>query len=189
MKGASMKTKSPKQLDIFASSFQHSMRKEHGGGKASDNKRRRPISKKNSMHVVLKARKGFKSFRETIHLRKIESTLIKQARHFQIQLQAHSINSNHLHLMIKIKSRSQFKNFLRALAGIIARIVLQAEKGRARKIKLWEARPFTRIVEWGKARAILIKYIWQNKAEAVGFVKYVPRTRALLELDVSRIRI
>jgi REP element-mobilizing transposase RayT len=43
------------------------------------------------------------------------------------------------------------------------------------KIKFWDKRPFTRIVEWGREYKTLQNYLEQNTLEAWGFIPYQPR--------------
>ena len=42
-------------------------------------------------------------------------------------------------------------------------------------LKFWDARPFTRIVEWGRDFKNFGFYILQNTLEATGFMPYQPR--------------
>ena len=64
------------------------------------------------------------------------------------------------------------------MAGIIARLTLGRERGRARtkeeilsaKSRFWDARPFTRIVAWGRDYLGVRKYLALSVLEAVGFL-------------------
>lgn len=64
---------------------------------------------------------------------------------------------------------------MRALSGVIARMVLGAERGHAKGLKFWDARPFSRIIEWERDFKSLGFYILQNTLEATGFMPYQPR--------------
>ena len=76
--------------------------------------------------------------------------------------------SNHLHLIVRFPSSKAQKRFLRAVAGLIARLVLGAKKA-TRKLKdgeqFWAGRPFSRIVSWGKSLSQLRRYIIVNSQE------------------------
>ena len=89
---------------------------------------------------------------------------------FGIKVYRFANSGNHLHLLVQPTSRQAYLNFIRALTGIIARIVLNAERGSASMIdRFWDSRPFTRIVEWGKDFAGVRNYIDLNTLEAIGF--------------------
>ena len=76
---------------------------------------------------------------------------------------------------MRIHSRRALNRFLRAVSGLIARFIMKAERGKACGIKFWDARPFTRIVIWGKAFKAAKEYVELNFLEAMGFVAYRPR--------------
>ena len=47
-----------------------------------------------------------------------------------------------------------------------------------RSERFWDARPFTRIVEWGRDFNRVSDYLLQNSLEAIGFIPYRPRGRS-----------
>ena len=199
---------STRQIEIFNSKSQFGKRAVHGGSeRASDRKYKRPLSTKDFLHVVLRSSKakGSHSFRNPKNLKKIETILRNQAKLSRITLDRFSINSNHLHLLISFKRREFYFQFVRAVSGLIARLVLRSERGpafdslsktksseltkSARKTAasdrstetqeitktvagFWDARPFSRIVKWGKSYFTLARYILRNELEALGFIKY-----------------
>ncbi len=87
-------------------------------------------------------------------------------------------SGNHLHLVILPRSRPAFQAFIRAVSGLIARITLKVERGRALGIRFWDARPFTRILAWGRDFRRTSDYLLRNTLEALGFIPYRPRTSA-----------
>jgi REP element-mobilizing transposase RayT len=82
---------------------------------------------------------------------------------------------NHLHLIVLPKTRASYKAFIRSISGLIARVTLGAERGRAKGQRFWDALPFTRILEWGRAYRTACDYLLQNTLEALGFIPYKPR--------------
>jgi hypothetical protein len=68
------------------------------------------------------------------------------------------LNSAHLHLVIKLDDRKEFSKFVRVITGLIARHVLKAQRGPVaessvaakEKTQFWMARPFTRLIAWGR---------------------------------------
>ncbi|NUJ57979.1 transposase, partial [Cobetia marina] len=87
----------------------------------------------------------------------------------------HFVNvGNHLHLVLKIDrkqlrvGRDAFQSFIRAATGLIARHVLRAERGSAKQMKFWQARPFTRLIAWGRDYQHVHRYMTKNAAQARG---------------------
>jgi REP element-mobilizing transposase RayT len=154
-------------------------RKVHGGDYANGlRKTKRPFSSKKPMHLVLKSlkAKGSLSMWARSNSNYIYKLIYKHAEACEVKLYKYSNNGNHLHLAIRAKDHKLFKKFLRTIAGLIARHVLKAEKGRA-KGKFWDALAFTRIAEWGKSFQTLKRYILQNVLEAAGVIPYQSRKR------------
>ena len=160
---------------------------------------KRPFSAKKAVHLVMKSRLaiGERSMWRKSHKLAIEDCVNRQARESGVKLYSFVNVGNHLHLVIKAESRSDYRRFVRSVSGLIARIVLGRERGSKRtggvetidarrdqkgrsespvggdatelKLRFWDARPFTRIVEWGRDFTHLTKYILKNRLEAFGF--------------------
>lgn len=145
--------------------------------KKSHAKIARPISTKEAMHIVLRSSlaKGKYSMLEKNRARRIKETIEAQAKRFQIQIYEFANVGNHIHLLVKAYHRDLFKGFLRAIAGLIARIALGVERGKAKALKFWDQRPFTRIVSWKKDFERVKDYVVQNFDEALGFTPFKPR--------------
>ena len=145
----------------------------HGGeyslGKA---KIRRPLSSKHSHHIVLRVTSEVSSLlvKERRHF--ITSQIKKWSKHFGVRIYAQSINSTHIHLLIHSKHLPSLRNFLRVLPGQIAQ---QLGKGVS---QFWMHLIFSRVVMWGKAFTIAMKYIEKNTLEAAGLLTY-KRNRSL----------
>ena len=155
------------------------IRKDFGGSllKKSHAKSARPLSTKEAMHIVLRSSvaRGPLSMLKKETARKIAKALQAQAKQFHVKIYEFANVGNHLHLLVKASHRDLFKSFLRAISGLIARIVLGAERGQAKNLKFWDQRPFTRIVAWKKDFVGVKKYVIQNFNEAMGFTPYKPR--------------
>jgi REP element-mobilizing transposase RayT len=179
-------------------SHEFSIKKEFGGAllKRSHAKKPRPISTKNAMHLTLRSSKakGRYSFLASRARRLLIETKIREvAEKFGVSIYKIAIVGNHIHLLLRATSRRGFIFFLRAITGIIARIVLGAERGRAQlatgqarraggrtrqeRERFWDQRPWTRVIAWMKDFANVKKYVAQNFKEAMGFVPYQPRKK------------
>jgi hypothetical protein len=152
----------------------------HGGNRLKSNpKSARPVSIKRSMHLVLRSSlaKGKLTFLQRERSRQVERIIHSQGRRFGVKVYRLSNAGNHLHLIVLPGSRRGFSGFLRSITGLIARATLGAERGNAKSIKFWDARPFSRIVEWGKDFRNACRYLAQNTLEAWGFIPYMPRRK------------
>jgi REP element-mobilizing transposase RayT len=150
----------------------------HGGSRTKGNPRAaRPLCSKRPIHLVIRSSlaTGSKSFLSSRFKTRIIAIVQKQGTKFGVKIYDYANGGNHLHMIVKIHSHTLFKNFLRAVTGLIARLVQSSEKGRAAKAKFWDARPFTRIAEWGKAYDHLKSYLTLNKLEALGFIAHQRR--------------
>jgi REP element-mobilizing transposase RayT len=154
--------------------------KEFGGTALKGNPREaRPLSAKRPVHLVMRSRLavGPRSFLK--RERQIQALVQRLARQKGVKLYRFANAGNHLHFLLLVPSRREFRAYVRAVSGIVARITLQAERGRAQAEKFWDARPFTRIVEWGRDFQSVCRYVMQNTLEALGFIPYQERkTRA-----------
>jgi len=124
--------KSAKQI-AFASLSDHK-NTEFGGDllKGNHPKFKRPLSSKKAIHLVMRSTKarGAHSFLR-FHLA-IKRIIDNQARRHGIQVYRLANAGNHLHLMIRCCSRRAYTRFIRSISGLIARLVLQKERGCSR---------------------------------------------------------
>ncbi len=137
----------------------------------------RPISTKESMHVVLKSSRavGPLSMLNYKHSKFVHRTIQLQAKKFHINIYNFANVGNHIHLLIRANKREWFKNFLRAIAGLIAKFIIGRKRGG--REKFWDQRPYSRIVFWKKDFIGVKKYVIQNFNEAMGFIPYQPRKK------------
>jgi hypothetical protein len=166
--------------------------------KLSHAKVSRPLSSKQALHVVLRSDFAQGTHSLLRHERVIRNMLLKQGRRHGVKLYRVANAGNHLHLLVRFTKRRGLQNFLRGSCGLIARKVLGAERGRAKKWdtylapgkslesspqksqlnkpvipqgqRFWSQRPFTRIVSWGKDFNSVLAYVKLNSLEALGFL-------------------
>ncbi len=149
------------------------------GGDLINGKRKsaRPIATKRPMHTTLRSEwaKGPHSLLMAGNVAFIRARLKALSAQFGICIYEYSINSNHLHLLTRAKSREGYKSFLRALSGVIAMKITGAKKGARLVEKFWLGRPWSRIIDWGRAFFIAKKYVIRNHPESIGIISYTPR--------------
>jgi REP element-mobilizing transposase RayT len=152
--------------------------KRFGGLQLKGNPRiARPISLKKPVHLVLKSElaRGSRSFLRKPFEARIEASVRRLSKLTNIRVFRFVNAGDHLQLILHIRSRKAFHKFVRALSGHIARIVLDAERGRAQEKKFWIARPFTRILNWKKDFIQCKNHIAKNLIFALGFIQTVPQ--------------
>ena len=157
----------------------------HFGGaylKNSNPKEKRPISIKKSMHLVMRSSYAKGNYSLLKKSKEIQSLISAQGKTFGVKVYRQANGGNHLHLILLPRSRQAFNGFIRAISGLIVRVVLEIERGRPffktdRKglEGFWDKRPFTRIVEWGRDFKGVCNYLLKNTLEALGFIPYQPR--------------
>lgn len=140
-------------------------------------KRKRPFHSRAALHLVLRAKNVTKrqNLLQEKNFYEIKKIIRRQAFQFQIRIYRQAVHFNHIHLLVRPQpKRILLANFLRAIAGLIARKILNAERSRPGKIKLWESRPFSRIVNWGRPFQRCLQYIEKNLL-------------TVLDLDIARL--
>ncbi len=167
-----------RSLQLSFKEFEKEKVKDFGGSLIKGNPReRRPVSAKRPMHLVMRSSlaRGEHSFLCGKRNGQIQSLVQKIAKTKGIKIYRFANSGNHLHLIILPRSREAFHAFIRAISGLIARLVLGVERGNSKGMKFWDTRPFTRLLEWGRDFKVACGYVLQNQLEALGFIPYQSR--------------
>jgi len=147
--------------------------------KNSHAKTKRPFRPHLALHVVLKMNpkicdesdpKIFTRKSLFVFMNEIDSVLLEQSRRHKIRVYGAANSGNHLHLVIQAPSKMHLNSFLRAFSGRVAQIVQGEKLEKSRKSfkeMFWEARPYSRLVSWGKDLKGLLRYIGINATETV----------------------
>ncbi len=191
-----------KQLHLIP---KFNVRKEHGGTLSLGKRRKkRPLSLKKPLHLVLRSDFAFGSRSLLRHRPLIEKVLAKAKKRFAIRIYEMAIVSNHIHIMIKGHTRQDLQNFFRVVAGHIAQELLRqfpvlpsetaqrggASKTREKENRFWQTRIYSRIVSWGREYSNVKEYVIQNALEALGLIPYKTRAkRSLGESSVCRAKL
>jgi hypothetical protein len=154
--------------------------KEFGGNLLKGNaKEKRPVSIKKAMHLVVRSSRARGPLSLLRKEQRIQEIVGRFATRFGVKVYRLANGGDHLHLTVLPRSRKAFNSFIRSITGLIARLVLGAERGNAKGLRFWDNRPYTKIVEWGREFRAVSQYLLQNTLEALGFIKYQPRKRHL----------
>ncbi len=162
--------KLPRQADLFANDTDHRPRRYTHGGDTSKGKRKlsRPLDRRKPAHLTLKSTKakGPLNFRSPRNKLYIERVVEKWARKLGITIHAQQNVGNHIHLIVSFPRREAVQNFMRTVAGLIARHVTGAKKGRPFGERFWDALAFSRVVHGERDLWNLKRYILKNEVEA-----------------------
>ena len=168
------------QLSIFDRPAQVELaRTQHGGDvRRGQRKLERPVSTRRPMHVVLTSQRA-RSLRK--HDRVVREVLRRMARRFQIRIYDLANVGSHLHLVLRARRREAFQGFLRSFAGIVARRVMGAERGR-RTGRFFDGLAWTRVINWGRDYWGVRHYVFRNQLEG----EQGPRIRQAFEHGPTR---
>jgi REP element-mobilizing transposase RayT len=86
------------------------------------------------------------------------------ARRFDVRVYDFANVGTHLHLLVRTRRRDAFRAFLRSFAGIVARRVTGARRGRPSG-RFFSGLAWSRVVSWGKDYLGVRHYVFRNAIE------------------------
>jgi REP element-mobilizing transposase RayT len=157
---------------------------DHGGDLKHPQKRVRPLSTKDSIHLVLRSSKAKGKMSFYRHKKDIDTILMTFADKYQIEIKSSANVGNHIHLHMKLFKRDTYKKFIRAVtAAIMMKITgFCRDRPKPTNYKFWDQRPFTRVIGSFKDFQNLVDYIQTNVFEALGYSRLEARA------EVQRLR-
>lgn len=163
-----MKTR--KQQDFFKDDREVGPGRSAHGGELAKGKRKvtRPFRKNQTNHLVLKssAAKGRLIMLGPKFRLAIDAIVEKYAERFQITLHEKQNVGNHIHCMASAPRKKLLSNFLRTIAGVIARLVTGAKKGEPFDGRFWDHVIFTRLIVGRRDFRSMQNYLHKNHLEA-----------------------
>jgi REP element-mobilizing transposase RayT len=133
------------------------------------------------MHVVLTSHKARGPWSLRKHQRAVRDTLREMAHRFGVRVYDFANVGTHLHLLVRARRREAFQAFLRSFAGIVARRVTGARRGRSSG-PFFDGLAWSRVVEWGRDYLGVQHYVFRNEIEGASG----PRVRRAFEHGPSR---
>lgn len=97
----------------------------------------------------------------------LHEVIRRQAILFGVRVYDSALNWLHIHLLIRVKNRRDYVKFIRSLTAIIA---LKAKAYSSKFERIFNLRPFTRILSWGKDFKNALDYHVLNQLESLGHV-------------------
>src|SRR5258707_13852633 len=98
------------------------------------------------------------------------------ARRFGVRVYDYANVGTHLHLLVRARRRETFQSFLRSFAGIVARRVTGARRGRPSG-RFFSGLAWSRVVSWGRAYLSVLAYVLRSGIQGAWW----PRVRRALE--------
>ena len=137
---------------LAEASFGIGIEAQHGGvAHTGRRKCSRPLEPTLPLYIVLRSSRanGAWSLRRPDLEPRIHQTCYSLAERYGVQILEYVNGGDQLHLLMLMQSRAGFQAFLRAFAGITARHVTGARKGKPTG-KFWDALTYSRVLAWGK---------------------------------------
>jgi len=154
--------------------FLKDYKKEFGGSLLKGKRKTaRPLSTKAPIHLVLKSTHS-RPFHPTS--RKLEKLFRTHAQKYGLKIYDLALNWSHIHALITIPSRQAYLAFIRTLTAGLVRL-LSSTLGKSLK-GLFDLRPFTRILSWGREFTSVRGYLELNQMEALGLIFRRDKTKA-----------
>jgi REP element-mobilizing transposase RayT len=157
------------QLLLFGRRPEFDLRRNGHGGRESlgRRKRERPVSVRRPLHVTLHSEKARGAWSLRRHEQAVQRALRHCASRSGVRIYEFANVGSHIHLLVRARRREAFQHFLRSFAGIVARTVTGAKKGRPlRGGPFWSALAWSRVVAWGRDYWGVRHYIFRNRIEA-----------------------
>ncbi len=157
------------QLHLFGGLVHSELtRSNHGGSDARGHRKvERPVSTRRPMHLTLHSDRARGAWSLRRHERAVHRALRACAKRSGIKIYDFANVGSHLHLLVRARRRAAFQSFLRSFAGIVARKVTGARRGRPLQGgAFWSALAWSRVVAWGRDYWGVRHYIFRNHLEA-----------------------
>lgn len=179
-----------RQLALFDKATTANARVLEHGGDVRKGKRKlaRPLDTKRPLHVVLRssrATREWSTLRSSVAGR-IRNDARRLAWRYGLTLYRYANVGNHIHMLTRARSHPGLQCFLRVFAGVTAKRVTGARRGRAAG-KFWDRLAYSRIVSWGREYRSVAAYVRQNEDEARGIRRTPRRGRERARATPSRV--
>jgi len=134
------------------SKFGSDVQAQHGGtARTGQRKTSRPLEPTLPLYVVLRSSRARGKWSLSRHptSNAVKETLKVLSERHRIKVFEFSNGGDQVHLLLRAQSRTSFQAFLRAFAGLVARQVTGARKGKPSG-RFWDALTFSRVLNWGE---------------------------------------
>ena len=159
------------------STFGSGVQAQHGGAaRTGQRKTSRPLEPTLPLYVVLRSSRarGKWSLLRPPTRTVVKETLRTLSQRHSIKVFAFSNGGDQVHLLLRAQSRPSFQAFLRAFAGLIARQVTGARKGKPSG-RFWDALTFSRVLSWGDEFDLVSSLVEKDDLESLAVLREPPK--------------
>jgi hypothetical protein len=160
------------------STFGSGVKAQHGGAsRTGQRKTSRPLEPTLPLYVVLRSARarGKWSLARPPTRTAVKETLRVLSQRHSIKVFEFSNGGDQVHLLLRAQSRASFQAFLRAFAGLVARQVTGARKGKPSG-RFWDALTFSRVLNWGEEFDLVRGLLAAEDLDALALVHEPKRT-------------
>jgi hypothetical protein len=157
------------QLHLFSGRLKSELTVTRHGGDERLGRRKleRPVSTRKPMHVTLHSRRAKGAWSLRRHEQAVREALRLCGRRSGVRVYDFANVGTHVHLLVRAKRREAFQMFLRSFAGLVARAVTGARRGRPLQGgRFWSGLAWSKVVAWGRDYWQVRHYIFRNEIEA-----------------------
>ena len=126
-------------------------------------KSKRPLNAKKPTHLVLRLKDRIPSFFNP-HDRNLKNLFLTLAEKNEVKVYHLVFNHTHCHCVIKFKHSQNYIRFIRELTSRLVAYFSKQIKVNLKRI--FDSRPWTRIIQWGKDFMNITNYMKKNEKES-----------------------
>jgi hypothetical protein len=155
------------------STFGTGVEAQHGGtSRTGQRKTSRPLEPTLPLYVVLRSSRarGRWSLSRSPTRAAVNETLRALSKRHAIKVFAYSNGGDQVHLLLRAQSRASFQAFLRAFAGLVARQVTGARKGKPSG-RFWDALTYSRVLNWGEEFDLVRGFLEGGDLDALALLR------------------
>ena len=124
------------------------------------------------MHITFKRSHSYRRLSLVAKQTAIVLLVKALAKKHGVKVYELSVNRDHIHFLLLSPAKKLFQKFLRECSSKIVGLMTGAKKGQGLLARFWQCRPWSRLVEWGRALSAVKDYILRNQLETAGVVHY-----------------
>ena len=162
------------------STFGTGVNAQHGGSsRTGHRKTSRPLEPTLPLYVVLRSSRarGKWSLARPPTRTAVKETLRALAARHGIKVFEFSNGGDQVHMLLRAQSRTSFQAFLRAFAGLVARQVTGARKGKPSG-RFWDTLTYSRVLKWGEEFDLVRSFLAGGDLDALALLPQPPKTPA-----------
>lgn len=155
-----------RQRDFFENDRELSPSRLAHGGQLATKKRKiiRPLDPRRPVHITMRSSRARGRFNFRNHQVAITKIVERASQRSRIKLHRFANVGNHLHFLVSFKRREQCQRFMREVAGVTARVVTGARKGKPFG-KFWDELAHSRVVTGLRDLKNVLNYVFFNSME------------------------